>query len=173
LGSRSSAKLLPAATFALGVLAGGAADNWIAAQEPGVAEAAPASGQAAGAPARVAAEVLQVIDGDTFEARAHVWPGIEVTTKVRLRGIDAPELKGACAQERMQAEAAREALRAVLSQGVVGLSDVTIDKYGGRVLANAATRLTADVSSAMLANGLVRPYAGGRRAGWCESAARE
>ena len=47
-----------------------------------------------------AAEVLRVIDGDTFEARVHVWPGIDITTRVRLRGIDAPELGGArCAEE--------------------------------------------------------------------------
>ena len=44
-----------------------------------------------------AAEVLRVIDGDTFEARVHVWPGIDITTRVRLRGIDAPELGGAAA----------------------------------------------------------------------------
>ena len=37
-------------------------------------------------------EVLRVIDGDTFEARVRIWPGMDVTTKVRLRGIDAAEL---------------------------------------------------------------------------------
>ena len=31
------------------------------------------------------ANVLYVIDGDTFEARVRIWPGTEVTTKVRLR----------------------------------------------------------------------------------------
>jgi endonuclease YncB( thermonuclease family) len=33
------------------------------------------------------AEVLRIIDGDTFEARVRVWPGLDVDTKVRLRGI--------------------------------------------------------------------------------------
>src|ERR1700680_2374477 len=42
------------------------------------------------------AEVVHVIDGDTFEARVAVWPGIEIKTKVRLRGIDAPELHARC-----------------------------------------------------------------------------
>src|SRR5262245_16221672 len=27
------------------------------------------------------ADVLRVHDGDTFEARVHVWPGMQVTTK--------------------------------------------------------------------------------------------
>jgi endonuclease YncB( thermonuclease family) len=41
------------------------------------------------------AEVLEVLDGDTFDARVHVWPGLDITIRVRLRGIDAPEPKGA------------------------------------------------------------------------------
>ena len=115
-----------------------------------------------------AAEVLRVIDGDTFEARVHVWPGIDITTRVRLRGIDAPELGGArCAEERTKAEAAREALRTMLSEGDVAVLRVGLDKYGGRVLAGATTRATPDVSTAMLAKGLARPYTGGRREGWC------
>jgi hypothetical protein len=38
------------------------------------------------------ADVLRVIDGDTFEARVRIWSGFEITTRVRLRAIDAPEL---------------------------------------------------------------------------------
>src|SRR6185295_10918227 len=94
------------------------------------------------------ADVLRVLDGDTFEARVHVWPGMEITTKVRLRGIDAPELKARCPQERSKAEAAREALRAMLAEGDVAVVRVGLDKYGGRVVADAATRATPDVSAA-------------------------
>jgi endonuclease YncB( thermonuclease family) len=45
------------------------------------------------------AEVVHVIDGDTFEARVAVWPGIEIKTRVRLRGIDAPKLHARCDHE--------------------------------------------------------------------------
>jgi endonuclease YncB( thermonuclease family) len=114
------------------------------------------------------AEVLRVIDGDTFEARVHLWPGLDVTTLVRLRGIDAPELRARCSEERVKAEAARDALRAILDQGDVGIAGVTLDKYGGRVVADASTQATPDVSSALLGGGLVRRYAGGRREGWCD-----
>jgi hypothetical protein len=34
------------------------------------------------------AEVLRVIDGDTFEARVRVWPGFDIAIEVRRRGID-------------------------------------------------------------------------------------
>jgi endonuclease YncB( thermonuclease family) len=114
------------------------------------------------------ADVLRVVDGDTFEAKVHVWPGMDITTKVRLRGIDAPEMRARCADERSKAEAARDALGAMLGEGGVMVLRVGIDKYGGRVLATAATRRTADVSAALLARGLVRAYAGGRRESWCE-----
>ncbi len=33
------------------------------------------------------AEVLRVFDGDTFEARVRVWPGMDITTRVRLRAM--------------------------------------------------------------------------------------
>lgn len=113
------------------------------------------------------ADVLRVIDGDTFEARVLLWPGLYTTTRVRLRGIDAPELKARCGEERDRAETAREALRAILDQGEVGIARVTLDKYGGRVLAEASTSGTPDVATALLAASMVRRYSGGRREGWC------
>lgn len=113
------------------------------------------------------AEVLRVNDGDTFEARVHVWPGMQVTTKVRLRGIDAAEFRAQCAEEYRLATAARDALSRMLAEGGVTIGRIDLDKYGGRVVANAATRTTPDVSEALLKTGLVRAYDGGRRDGWC------
>ena len=113
------------------------------------------------------AEVLRVVNGDTFEARVQVWPGIAITTLVRLRGIDTPELKARCADERSKAEAARGTLTAILAEGGVELSRVGLDKFGGRIDAAASTHSTADVSAAILRAGLARSYHGGRRAGWC------
>jgi endonuclease YncB( thermonuclease family) len=114
-----------------------------------------------------AVQVLRVLDGDTFEARVGVWPGIEITTKVRLRGIDAPELRARCPQEHVRAVAARDALAGLLAEGAVGISRVTHDKYGGRVVADASTRQTADIAFALLRGGHVRTYQGGRRDSWC------
>lgn len=116
---------------------------------------------------RHAVEVVRVIDGDTFEARVHLWPGLEMITRVRLRGIDAPEMKGACAEEARMAEAASEALRVQLADGDVTIFNIGPDKYNGRVVADAATRRTPNVSSVLLAAGHARAYRGGRRGGWC------
>jgi endonuclease YncB( thermonuclease family) len=121
---------------------------------------------------RHSADVVRVIDGDTFEARVHLWPGLDMSTRVRLRGIDAPEMKSACAEEPRMAEAAGEALRALLADGDVVIFNIGPDKYNGRVVADAATRRTPSVAGALLASGHARQYQGGRRTGWCTAAVR-
>ena len=113
------------------------------------------------------AEVLRVIDGDTFEARVRIWSGFEINTRVRLRAIDAPELHARCASEYFKAEAARAALQRILSAGGVTVSQVGPDKYRGRIDAAVATRDTPDVAAALLKGGFARGYDGGRREPWC------
>ena len=120
-----------------------------------------------GSPIVHSVDVIRTIDGDTFEARVHVSPGVEVTTHVRLRGIDAPELKARCEKEFRMAEAASDALRNLLAEGNVTISNVGPDKYQGRVDADVATRRTPNVSGALLAGGFARAYDGGHRSGWC------
>ncbi|WFU17026.1 thermonuclease family protein [Bradyrhizobium sp. CB3481] len=115
-------------------------------------------------------DVIRTIDGDTFEARVHLSPRLEPITRIRLRGIDAPELKASCAQELRMAEAATGALRALLSEGGVMIFNIGPDKYAGRVVADVATRRTGNVSAAMLTAGYVRGYGGGHRNGWCANA---
>jgi endonuclease YncB( thermonuclease family) len=113
------------------------------------------------------AEVLRIIDGDTFEARVRVWPGLDVDTKIRLRGVDAAELHARCADELAKAQTARVALQTILADGGVAISRVGVDKYGGRVDATVSTRNTADVSAALLNGGFARSYDGGKRGTWC------
>lgn len=162
--------LLAAVTFALGLGVGAT----VAPVTAGHNEAAPPVASPIVQPAETGAvrmahpaEVVRVLDGDTFEARVHLWPGLEITTRVRLRGIDAPEMKARCGEERARAEAARDTLRSILDQGEVGISNVALDKYGGRILADASTQATPNVSTALLGAGAVRRYSGGQRDGWC------
>lgn len=168
---------LAAATFVLGLMAGAVVSPVSQVQSTAVLSELPASEDAPSLPTQTArgtyaADVVRVSDGDTFEARVRIWPGLEVTTKVRLRGIDAPELKARCEAEQVKAEAAREALRTLLAQGEVTIARVTLDKYGGRVVADASTRSTTDISQALLRAGLVRAYGGGRRESWCAQASK-
>jgi endonuclease YncB( thermonuclease family) len=116
-----------------------------------------------------AAEVVRIIDGDTFVARMRTGPGGEVETRVRLRSIDAAELHARCSKELRLALAARAALQRLLAEGNVTLSHVGPDKYPGRIDANVATHSTNDISAAMLSGGFARAYDGGRRGSWCRS----
>ena len=117
-------------------------------------------------------DVIRTIDGDTFEARVHLAPGQDVMTRVRLRGIDAPELKAACPEELRLAEAATDALRDLLRQGEVAIYNIGPDKYQGRIVADVATKRTGNVAAALLTAGHVRSYNGGHRNGWCADAVR-
>jgi micrococcal nuclease len=89
-----------------------------------------------------------------------------VITRVRLRGIDTAELNARCARELRLAETAQAALRAILAEREVMIWNLGPDKYG-RVVASAGTRLTPDISAALLARGIGRRYDGGHRDGWC------
>jgi endonuclease YncB( thermonuclease family) len=119
------------------------------------------------------ATISRVIDGDTVEARVPIWLGQEIITKVRLRGIDAPEIAGACGAERAQAEAARERLATLIANGPVTLTEIGPDKYSGRIVARLMTGAPDNLSDAgalLVSEGLARRYSGKRREGWCQLA---
>jgi len=116
----------------------------------------------------VTADVVRVIDGDTFEAAARIWLGQAIDIHVRIAGIDAPELHARCAQERAQAEAARDFLAHRIEGGQVRLSAVRYDKFGGRVDAIVQDG-QGDIGAAMVRARLARPYHGERRKPWCDT----
>jgi micrococcal nuclease len=111
------------------------------------------------------AEVLHVIDGDTVEVKVALWLDQHLVTKVRLRGIDAPEVGGACDAERRLAIASRERVIALLKDAPVLVSDVSRDKFGGRVIARVSAH-GADVGHRLVGEGLARVYRN-RRESWC------
>ena len=183
-GSRWRGRLSPILPwiFTLGVVAGTMLPvrNWVhwppailnQTSLPSPTDARAIWARAADSAARHQVEVIRTIDGDTFEALVHLWPGLDMTTRVRLRGIDAAEMKAACAEEFRLAQVASARLRDLLSEGGVTIANIGPDKYNGRVLADAATARTPDVSAAMLAGGYARAYHGGHRGSWCDSASR-
>ncbi len=115
----------------------------------------------------VRAHLVRVVDGDTVEVLARIWPDHYVETRVRLAGIDAPELRGRCAEEIAQAERAKARLAALLAGNRLQLADVHYGKYAGRVVARVLTEDGRDVAGILIAENLVRAYGGGRREGWC------
>lgn len=100
-----------------------------------------------------------VVDGDTF------YLGGE---KVRIAGIDAPETHPSrCDREEELGSAATMRLQQLLNGGSVRLVpiDRDRDRYG-RLLRNVEVN-GRDVGETLVAEGIARPYAGGRRS-WCD-----
>lgn len=99
----------------------------------------------------------RAVDGDTLACGED---------RVRIAGLDAPELRGRCEAEQRLAEAAATRLQ-VLVQGGVTLRETGQDRFG-RMLAVVRDREGADVALVLIREGLARPYDGrGRREGWC------
>ncbi len=116
----------------------------------------------------VDAKVLEVIDGDTVTVRARIWLGQAIEIRVRLAGIDTPELRGRCDRERQLAAEARDALSDRIAGGDVTLRDIRYGTYAGRVVARVSTGGEPDLGEMLLASGLARSYAGrGPRPDWC------
>ena len=118
-------------------------------------------------PGPIPADVVEVVDGDTLRVRAHIWLGQVVETRVRLTGIDAPEMQGSCEAERQAASRARTRLAQLAGSRRVMLEDIQPDKFGGRVLARVHGP-NGDLGRDLIANGFARPYAGSNRGKWCE-----
>jgi micrococcal nuclease len=130
--------------------------------------AGPATASAPAAPRQmIPAELIRVIDGDTVELRALIWLDQHVVTRVRLRGIDAPEFDSRCPEESRRAAAASAALADLLAGRTLHLTDVSRDKYGGRVVARLLAGQHGDVGETLRLAGHARAYAGGRRERRC------
>lgn len=118
-------------------------------------------------PGPVPARVVGVTDGDTIVVRARIWLFQDIETRVRIKGVDAPELKSRCADERRLATAARDFVAERTADRDVVLTDIHYGKYAGRVVARVTTADGRDLAQALVGAGLARPYDGGRRASWC------
>lgn len=119
-------------------------------------------------PGPVPARIVSVIDGDTLVMRARVWLGQEVETRVRLDGVDAPELgRSKCDKERALAVKAKDFVGAWVKGRAVTLSAIQYGKYAGRVVARVKTAAGEDLGAALIQAGLARAYNGGKRKSWC------
>lgn len=111
----------------------------------------------------VEARVMRIIDGDTIVVRAAIWPGQHIDVSVRLAGIDAPELRSRCPEQRNRAWQARNRLHNMIAGTIVHLHDVRHGKYAGRVVARVQTRDGVKLSAELVKAGLAYRYSKRRR----------
>lgn len=112
----------------------------------------------------VEAEILRVIDGDTLLVEARPWPQQRMEVYVRIRGIDAPEMKSKCPRIREAGSEARKALEALMaSSEKIQLTHISGDKYFGRIVADVMLPDGRNAADSMQHMGLVQAYDGGRK----------
>lgn len=116
--------------------------------------------------------VTRNLDGDTLAARCYTWLGVEVTTLIRVRGIDTPEKHGKCPEESALAIKASKLTRDALPPGTrIYISKIEPDKYASRVVADVVydTPLVNGrwLSDVLLEAGLARRYDGKAKGSWC------
>lgn len=115
----------------------------------------------------VITEITSIYDADTFRANIADWPAVVgERVPIRVKGIDAPELRGKCPAETAKARQAKQvAVEALRGGQVIELRAIERDKY---------FRLLADVyidgenlADLLLAGGWAAPYSGGTKSSWC------
>lgn len=103
---------------------------------------------------------IRVVDGDTVHIQQE---------KIRILGIDAPELKGACPKESQKALEAKQRLSQILNGSNIIIKRENRDKYG-RTLATLTVE-NVDVGDILMREGLARKWEKKWRPGlndiWC------
>ena len=120
-------------------------------------------------PAIKYAKVIKVYDGDTITVAARLLQHSEVVFRfsVRLRSIDAPEIKGQTEKECQLAVKARDALSALIMGRIIELRNNGKEKYG-RLLADVYID-KLHVNTWMLDNGHAVRYDGkGVKQNWSQ-----
>ncbi|MEM6538409.1 MAG: thermonuclease family protein [Pseudomonadota bacterium] len=118
----------------------------------------------------VPAVVQRVIDGDTINVTAALWPDLMINVDVRLSDVDTPEIGGArCKTERRLGKAARDHVVRRVNNKQIELHNVRQGKYAGRVVADVSTTSGHDLGASLLDAQLARRY--GDKDGWCGQAA--
>ncbi len=113
-------------------------------------------------------EVTSIYDADTFRANIKDWPPIIGRhVPIRIRGIDAPEIRGRCPAEKEAAQRARRETVSLLRNAEnIELRQLQRGKYF-RILAEVYVD-GKNLADALITKKLARPYQGGTRRSWCE-----
>jgi len=113
-------------------------------------------------------EVTSIYDGDTFRANIKAYPGlIGYRIGIRINGIDTPELRAKCPQEKSLALKAKQfSVSHLRSAKTVELKNMKRGKYF-RIVADVYVD-GKDLGQMLIDNRLAVPYAGGHKAkDWC------
>ena len=108
-------------------------------------------------------------DGDTCYAELANAPSELKFVRIRIRGIDTPEIKGKCEKERKLAKEAKRFLnKLIMESHLITLRNLNWGKYGGRIIAD----LYIDNTNYLVylkGKDFYVPYSGGKKLNiWCQ-----
>lgn len=102
------------------------------------------------------AKVIKVLDGDTFDVMIDLGFGVKQEFRVRLNGIDTPELNTA------KGKKALEFVKELIENKTVILHDAGQEKYG-RARANVELMDGSDLSTLLIEKNIGVEYHGGKK----------
>lgn len=120
----------------------------------------------------VEADVKAVTDGDTFTFIAFPFPELSIRGRLRVDGVDTPEIRGKCADEKNRAQQAKRFVEDLVSKagGRVWLYTIGLegDDGGGFGRYRAQVRIGNQwLSAELIREGLARENHGESRKSWC------
>ena len=113
-------------------------------------------------------KVISVYDGDTFRVNIDSLPPIVgKNIRIRVNGVDTPEIRGKCQYEKNLALKARDFVRNKLAYAKeIKLTNLQRGKYF-RVVANVLVD-GVSLEKELLDNNLAYEYGGGKKLNWCK-----
>ena len=115
----------------------------------------------------IVSKVISVYDGDTFRVDIDSLPPIVgKNIRIRLNGLDTPEIQGKCQYEKDLALKARDFVRNKLANAKeIKLTKLQRGKYF-RVVADVYVD-GVSLEQELLENKLAYKYTGGKKSSWC------
>ena len=108
---------------------------------------------------------MWVLDGDTFRAKTTI-KNKEIVTKIRVRGIDTPEIRGDCKYERDLAKKAKKFVIKYLKGREIILKNISKGYYHGRHVADVYVD-GKSLAETLLENNLAQIYID-HQYDWCK-----
>lgn len=107
-------------------------------------------------------------DGDTCYVIAKTLPESLRNMSIRILGIDTPEIRADCPEEKELALQGRVFANDMFrNANNIEFHNLKWDKYGGRILADVYID-GVSYKDEIIEAGLAREYYGGKKIGWCD-----
>ena len=107
-------------------------------------------------------------DGDTCYVIAKTLPESLRNMSIRILGIDTPEIRADCPEEKELALQGRVFANDMFrNANNIEFNNLKWDKYGGRILADVFID-GVSYKDEIIEAGLAREYYGGKKIGWCD-----